>query len=138
MSLQIQAKLPFQSRTFRELFETRNVLGGFWGCRYDNLLGYSPEILPKHPECFEKLPHHSWLERRLTCISRRVSFLFRRISLPQWRSQISGDGVKLVIEGPPGQVGPLKKRKLVVFRLLYFRRTPLGPGLGPLEPRVGP
>ena len=45
-------------------------------------------------------------------------------------------GAKLVMEGPPGQVGPLPKMKPGRLRQLYFRRTPLRPWMGPVEPDI--
>ena len=42
------------------------------------------------------------------------------------------------MEGPLVEWAPPKKWKLVVFRPLYFRGTPLGPVVGPFEPGISP
>ena len=46
-------------------------------------------------------------------------------------------GVKLAMDGPPGQVGPLPKMKISRFSPTLLSRAPLGPRLGPLKPKMG-
>ena len=45
-------------------------------------------------------------------------------TLYQWRSQSSGDGGKLAMEGPPGRVGPSQEMKLVVFSPILLSMGP--------------
>ena len=46
-------------------------------------------------------------------------------------------GVKLAIEGPPWSSGPLPKMKTSHFPPTLLSRGPLGPTMGPPEPRTG-
>ena len=46
--------------------------------------------------------------------------------------------VKLAVVGSPGRVAHPPKMKTSRFSPPYFRGTPLGPKLGPLEARTGP
>ena len=51
------------------------------------------------------------------------------------RARATGGGLAM---HPPGPMGPLPKRKPVVFRPLHFRIAPLRPYIGTLEPGMGP
>ena len=85
-------------------------------------LGVSGSLFHSHSSIFILLL--TYYQSFVTLMSNWVWWTSPTGYLGQRRSQNSGDGVKLAMEGPPGQVGPSPKMKTGVFHHFTFKGPP--------------